>query len=120
MTKRALNLLVLVLAFTACGASQREKTLKVTLVAINAARDGFLVHDEARQGAIVAKAHDLEDGKTQLAAYRLARVEVVEAFELAYRTLATATFLSDDPSVKNAGKALASLLETLKRVTLSP
>ncbi len=114
--QRTLNVLVFALLFAACGASQREKTLKATLVAINVARDGFLTHDDARQTAIVVKATSLEDGKTQLAAYRLERVEVVVAFELAYKALATALLMNDNPSVIAAGKALAELLAIVKRL----
>lgn len=119
MRQRAsLSLLVLILGLVAaCNGSQRQKTLRATLVGMNAARDGLVVFDKSHQLAIVEKATTREDGEQQLAAYRAKRAPVVDGFELAYRLLALAATQNDDPSLKAALEASKSMLEAIRSLT---
>lgn len=104
----------------ACGASQREKAVRASVVAVNAARDGFEAWDAAHQKAIVDKATSREDGEAKLAAYRASRDPIVHGFEIAYRLLAVAATQTDDPSLRAALAAAASAVEAATKITGGP
>jgi hypothetical protein len=96
----ALAALLLVSAATGCAsASTRETTLKVALVTTDAARDGLLLYDSQRQREIVGRAVSIEDGRARLSEYRDSRVPAVDALTIAYRAIAAAAALSDEPSL---------------------
>ena len=101
----------------ACGASQRETTIKTALVTVDTARDSFVAFDASEQSMIVNKATSLDDGKAQLATYRDRRVKIVEAFTVAYRAIAAAATINDDPSIAGLSAALAQLLAAVTTIT---
>lgn len=111
-----LGLVAMTWAWAGCGASARERTLNATLVTVNAARDGFIEHDRVTQLALVDAAPTREAAVAELAAYRKKREPVVEAFTAAYRALAIAAVLEDDPkSLSNlvlVAQQLAAILES--------
>jgi hypothetical protein len=85
--------LALVVALCACTASactNHNAQLQTSLTVLNAARDGFTAWDDDHQHLIVTQATSLDQGKADLDAYRKKREPVIRAFELAYKTLATA------------------------------
>lgn len=100
-----LALVVALCAGTACANHQTE--LRATLTTLNAARDGFAAWDDQHQGLIVTQATTLEDGKAALASYRSKREPVIAAFDLAYKTLATAALA---PDTANLGELAADVL----------
>lgn len=112
----AAGLVLMAAAWTGCGAAARERTLNATLVAVNAARDGFIEHDRLTQTAIVDAAATREAAVAELAAYRKKREPVIEAFTATYRALAIAAVLEDDPtslgSLLFTAKQLAAILES--------
>lgn len=92
-----------------CGGSQRQKTLHGTVIALNAARDGFIEIDSQKQEAIVKAATSKEEGQKALDAYRVKRQEVIAAFEAAYRVTALAATSTDDVTLKQALEAATAL-----------
>lgn len=105
---------VAVVASTGCSASQRERTIKTTLAAVNETRVAFVVFDRAAQAAIVATATSYEQGATALAAYRAKREIVVDAFSFAYRSIATAATINDEPTLANMISAAAGIAEAFR------
>lgn len=116
-------LLLFGMTYCGCGASQRERTIKATLVAVNETRDAFVSFDQATQLAIVQAAPTYERGTVALHVYRSKREAVVEAFELVYRAIATAATLDDDPSLATmlaAARSIATAFNALKQGEYAP
>jgi hypothetical protein len=106
---RVTNLVLLIcLILSACVSSQREKTIKTTLISVNALRDGFIKYDGEHQAEIVEKATSLEAGTAALATYRAQREDVLKAFVLVYHAISAAVVLNDDD------KSLAEVLDKAK------
>lgn len=111
-------LLVLLLGWlVACGASQRESTIKAALVTVDAAREAWLAYDHHAQMEIVARATSLEDGRAKLAAYRANQGKIETAFEVAYRAVAAAATLNDDASLAGMVAAVAAATKAVDAVT---
>ncbi len=117
-TAIALNLFILFMLLAACGASARENLIHGALVTTNAARDDLLVYDGQHQLDIANSAKTLDEGVAKLAAYRQKREAVVRLFAEAYRAIAIAAIIKDDPtSLENlvtAGKLLADGIKELR------
>lgn len=101
-------LLLVVLTLVACGASARQRTISATLLGVDTAKSAFVAFDGAHQLQLVEAATSKEVGAAKLASYRDRRVKLVVAFEGAYRSLAIAAILNDDPS------SLANLVAAAK------
>lgn len=99
-----------------CGASQRTNAIHASVIAVDAARDGFVAYDAAHQHQIVDQATSLETGRADLAAYRAKRDPVVNAFIIAYRALALAATQTDDPSLTAALAKAAELLQSIEKL----
>ena len=102
-------------ACVACGASQRQTTIKAALVTVDASRDAFLAYDAKAQIEIVADGKTLEAVKQRLDAYRADRIRIVVVFDAAYHAIAAAAVAADAPSLAGMQAALAQLV-----VALSP
>lgn len=113
---RSSTLILIALALLACGASTREKALRGSFATLNAARDGFAKWDDQKQARIVNDATSLEQGKATLAEHRAERDKVIEGFELAYRTLASALLLEDDRSLATALEAARIVGEIVSKL----
>lgn len=116
-------ILVALVAATACSASQRERTIKATLAAVNESRDAFIVFDRTVQQTIVATAPTYERGVDALAKYRTKREVVVDGFTVVYRAIAIAATVNDDPSVATmiaAAKDIAATWKALKEGDHAP
>lgn len=112
---RSLAPIVLALVF-ACGASAREKTIKTTYVAVNAAATGFVAFDKKHQLDVVAQAKDRATAEAELAAWRAKQADVERAVSAAFRAIAAAAIANDDPSVAGmlqAATVLSGLLHDL-------
>lgn len=113
----SLSVVIITLMFaiiaSGCGQSQRERTLRATFVATNAARDGFTKYDRDQQQKIAQTATSIEAGQAALAAYRKKRDEVVVIFEDVYRALVAATLANDTGSLDAAKKAAERLKKAL-------
>lgn len=108
--------LLLVLIVGACGASARQKALRTSLVALNAARDTLLAVSKEREAQIVERATSKEEGRAQLNAWRVIVDEVAAAIEAGYRTIYAAAILDDAKSSGEAGAATARALALLKEL----
>lgn len=96
----------------ACAASTRQTEIRGALVAVDAARDGFLAYDAAQQAKIVDGATSAEDAKAKLAAYRATRDNATGPGGLltaAYRAIAAAAVANDDPTVTGMLVVVAQL-----------
>lgn len=123
---RSLNrilLFVTLFVVASCSASQRERTIKTTLTAVNETRDAFVHFDNVTQLAIVNVAPSYERGAAALAVYRKKREVVVEAFAAVYRAIATAATVNDDPSLVTmltAAKQIVDAFHNLKQGDYAP
>lgn len=106
--RQPIALLLLLAMFVACGASQREKTIRATLVTVNAAGDGLVKLDAQLQADIVARATSFDAGKAALAEHRDRREVVLKAFIVAYHAIAAAILLNNDD------KSLSDVLQAAK------
>lgn len=77
-------------ALAACGPSARDKTIKGTLVSLNATYDGVLEYSRRREASIVAAATSEADGQAKLRPFREHVDKVVAAIALAYHALGVA------------------------------
>jgi hypothetical protein len=99
---------------TGCTGHKRQDTLRASLIAVDAARDGFVKLDGDRQQAIVAAATSFEDGKTKLEAYRAWRDKILVAFPVVYRAIALASMHDDEASLNDAIKQAKVLLKAIE------
>lgn len=100
--------------WTACGGSIAEKTNKAlgtAIVATNAARDQFTEWDKGHQLAIVDKATTREQAESGLKEYRQKRQKIVQAFTVAYTSMASAAAMV--PLVHAGTKKDRDLIELL-------
>jgi len=111
-------LLALALALSAaCGPNARQTSLKTSLTALNAARDGFVQWDKTAQAKIVEDATSLDQGKAALKAYRDKREPIIEGFTIAYSALALAALEDNVARLTEAIAAAAALYELIKDLT---
>lgn len=103
-----------IISVAACGAHQREITLKATLGAVETARTTFVMWDGKHQLELVQGAATREQGEKELADYRARRALAVDAFVTTVLLIATAATLSDDLSMAKAVAAGQSLLRDLR------
>lgn len=112
---RPILLLIVALAVS-CGPSAREKTLRASLITVNAAKDGFVTWDQERKNAIVAEATSYEVGESTLTAYIEEREKVLLSFELAYKAIATAAVAGNDDLTQMLSN-LQALWQALEMLT---
>lgn len=76
-----------------CGPSAHQKALRGSLAAVDAAAAGFVAYDHEHKRTLLAEAPATPEGRAQfeakLLAYHERRAKVLEAFRLAYATIAT-------------------------------
>lgn len=102
--------LFIIMLMSGCERGQRADTLHTSLIAVNAARDGFTAWDHAHQQSLVDGAVSRETGAAALASYRDQRRAWLDGFEVAYRALAVAATQSDDLSLQAALTAAGNLV----------
>lgn len=121
MTRRVSVLaLAVVMMLGACGATARQRALDTTLAALDAARDGFVAYDSAKQAAIVDAAITKEAGVSALAAWREKRTAVVELFLVAYSALAAACLDATQATLQEAAFAAARAYDAVKHLRGAP
>lgn len=104
-------------ALPGCGSSQRQKTLHASVLAINAARDGFHVYDRQHESDLIKNATTREQITVSIEAYRMHADAVYAALEIAYEAIDAASTTNDDPSYQKAMKATAAALDAVKTIT---
>lgn len=103
-------ILACLLVCMACTNTQRQTTLKTTLVTVDAARDAFAAFDTTIEQSIVAQATSVADGEAKLAAYRADRTKIRTYFATAYHAIAAAAIANDDQSITSMQAAVAQLI----------
>lgn len=116
--------LVALAASYGCGASARQSAIKAAYVATNSARDGFLAANHEHEASLTAHCDPAKETREQceskvaasnavLAAYQVKRAKVEPLFTVAYKTMAAAQILDDDPSIAGMQAAVAQLFSAL-------
>ena len=105
----------------ACGANftdKAHKTLATSLIATNAARDGFVEWDHMHQLKIVEAAQTRMEAETALATYRAKRKMVLQSFLGAYTTIAAALAILPliERGTKGDGELTPLLLDAVRAV----
>lgn len=117
MTAR-ISLVALLLSCTlACSASSRSNALTTAYITAVSNEHAFVAYDSTKQADIVAKATSLDDGKAQLAAYRVKQAKVVKAFVAVFTAIAVAGHVNDDPNMATVQHALIDLLAAYNELT---
>jgi hypothetical protein len=113
----AISLLFLAFSFgfvlAGCGSSAKMKVLRTTLVTVDAAREGMETFDRAYQVKTIDEAKSREDALAKIQDYRAKRAVIIEAFTIAYKTLAAAAM---DPTEVNYLEALKRAQDLYKEV----
>lgn len=108
---------MLLVAVPACGPNKRAQSIQTTLIAVNAARDGFVAWDRQHQSNIVdtaaARQATRDEVVRELDAYHIKRAKVTASFEIAYRALAIAATQSDEASLRAALAKAGELRDAL-------
>lgn len=110
---KAVTFLLIVLVMGAC-VNARTQTLRVSLVALNTARDTMLATSKAREAQIVEHASSKEEGHVQLEAWRATVDMVSTAIDAGYRAIYGAAILDDLQSAQTAGAVVQKALVLLK------
>jgi len=112
--------LLALLHTAACGASQRQKTLRATFATVNAACDGLEAWDRTRQEQIVAAADPTKVTKefvrAQLDAHRAEMDKVYGACTVAYRLIAAASMSDDGRSLQTATEEAHKVIDAVKQL----
>lgn len=103
------SLCAVALILVACGAHARDTAIATSLTSLNAARDGVLAYDQARQDAIVAAAPSEAAGVSALDTYKKRRAVLTAKLEAAYLALSAAALLNDDRSLTTAITAVSAV-----------
>lgn len=99
---------------SACNQSQRADTIHASIIAVDAARDGFVPWDLAHQKDVVSAAASRAEADDNLAKYRATQTTIVNTFVVVYRALALAGTQTDDPSLTVALQSAADLVASVK------
>lgn len=115
MTPRRIGLLLLVAWCLCCGPGARDKALRGSLLATDAAAAAFVSYNRDHQARIVDEAANYDDGLSRLNAWHQERAPLVDAIRLAYRLIATAAIDTDTPltEVLATVDRLVAAVETL-------
>ena len=87
----------IVILLSACGGGsishKTNEAIKVALTATNEARTQFTAWDKQHQLSIVDKAQTREQAESELQSYREKRQKIIQAFTVAYSSMAAASAL---------------------------
>lgn len=117
--------LLLFLVFVgACGASARIKTLRVSLVTLNVARDTALTISKEREKQIYDGCNPptctKEEGHARVDAWRVKVDEAIKALDAGYRAVHDAALLDDTKSAAAASAAAAKALTIYEKLKETP
>lgn len=117
MIRRRVNALAFVLAFlVACGPSAEMRVINTTYKALNSASAGFVAFDKQHQLDILANAGNRATAEAQLSAWRVEQGKVALLFAGAYRAVAAALMVQQQPNID--GMVQAALLVAQELQTL--
>jgi len=109
---------VYLLIFMACIATfactnKRMQVLRGTVVALNAAREGFTAWDNHHQTQIVDRSISRKDAQDKIDIYLDKRELIIKSFAVAYQAVAVAATQVDDLSLTAALAASQGLFDAL-------
>ena len=107
-------LLVLALVVGGCAASTREKSIATTLTAVDVAAQGLEAYDRPHELALLEESTSQEEFDHKLAAYHEKRERARSAIDGAYRAVAAAAALNNDPSLVSMLSAAALVQQELR------
>lgn len=99
-----------------CGASQRERTIRDTFAATDAAAAGFVAFDGRHQHDLVVAAKSEPEGKAALEMWRVNQLRAEMAIAAVYRAIAVAATIEDDKSLEGMIQAALILSQELKAI----
>lgn len=102
-------LMMLAIAGSGCGASQRETTLHTAEIAVNAVGTGLLAYDKQHQDQLAVQGTP-EQATAALVAYRAKRSKLNKALEVAVDALIVAVKLNDQPSLDGLSAAIVEVI----------
>jgi len=115
-----LLIIFLVIGLVACGASTRVKTLRVSLVALNAARDSVLALSKEREKQIYASCNPpactQEQGHARVDAWQKKVDEAVKLIDTGYKAVHDAALLDDQKSTIGAATAAQKALDLYEKL----
>jgi hypothetical protein len=100
----------------ACGASQREKTIRSTFAAANIAADSLVGFARAREEAIFEAGTSKEAVEADIKAFRSKVDHVERAIAAVWRMTAAAAIANDEPSLSALLKIAGVLWTELKEL----
>lgn len=109
-------LFLLGIALGACAKNTRTSTIQTAYASVNAASKAFVFYDLQHQQEIVSQGTDRASVEAALTDWRLKRRTVELIFDSAYRAIATAATLDDDPSLQGMLSAVAILSQELAQL----
>jgi hypothetical protein len=109
-----LGCILISIAASGCSGSAKMRTLRTTLVAVDAARVGVETYDRAHQVALIDEAKSREEALAKIQAYRERRTVVVEAFTVVYKAIAAAALDPTDVNYLEAIKQANDLYQSIK------
>ena len=122
--------IVLFLCLAACGASARTKTLRVSLVALNTARDSVLAISKEREkqlydaclveAALTPPKCSKDEGHARVDAWQKTVDTVVKAIDTGYRAVHDAALLDDSKSAIDAAAAAKKALDLYDKFKEKP
>lgn len=103
------GLMLLAIAASGCGASQRETTLHTADVVITSAANGMLLYDKDHQDKLAVQGTP-EQAAAALASYRAKRAKLNKALTVAADALIVAVKLNDQPSLDGLSAAIVEVI----------
>jgi hypothetical protein len=109
-------LLLMVSLPASCGVTQRQDTIHASVIAVDAARQGFVAWDLSHQQALADSATSRADAEAKLSAYRAIQTKIADGITLAYHALAIAATQTDDPSLAEALKDASTIVDDVQKL----
>lgn len=107
------SMFVIAASLGGCGGNQRMKVVQSSVLAVDTARDVFLVYVQEHQLKIVADATSREESEQKVATFTAKRDKVDEGFKIAYDALKLAAKNEDELTLQAALDAVKDLLSRL-------
>ena len=104
-------------ALAACTHNDRADTIRASLIAVDAARDGLLVYDREHQPSLVAGAVSGDDARAKLLAYRATRdcaTCPAGLIDSAFHAIAAAAAANDAKSLADMQAVIAQAVAAVK------
>lgn len=103
-------------ATSGCTKNDRVDTLHATLVAVNAANDGFDTWDDQHQQELVAASKTRAEAEASVAAYQSKKAPILKVRDAVYKAIALAATQTDKLSLDAAITQAADMVTAIKNL----